>query len=271
MQSKLIGNSNIWVETRGTRAVLPVAHLTIHDSIINDTSINIETQDSTAVGIVQITNTILTHTEVTSEDKYSVGQIAFLIYKCTFIQSSLNSYGSTIVYIVNSKFDVKCQAKGCAMTLKEPNHDMDIPYINAMCDLFQIKMCYGIYLSNIDFIGTESEAEFLNIEESQTVITNCTFSVSNSVQKHLAQNPIFELFSKIIKLVNINVKVNVTEVRSVHDIPLFRINTVDIIAQNVFLFCPKSFKVIETISENDNYSQFLCQKEVCPLREIKPF
>ena len=147
------------------------------------------------------------------------------------------------MYIVNSRFDVDCQTKGCVLTLTWSNHvDMDISHIIAMCDLFQIKMCYGIYLSNINFIGTESEAEFLTIYGSQTVITNCTFSVSNSVQKHMAPNLIFEVHSKIIKLVNINVKVNITELRSVHDIPLFRINTVDIKAQNVFLFCPTSFK-----------------------------
>ena len=60
-----------------------VAHLTVHDSIINDTSI-------TMVGIVwivQITNTILAHTVVTAEGYRSV-QAAFFIDNCTFISVS---------------------------------------------------------------------------------------------------------------------------------------------------------------------------------------
>ena len=147
VQSTLTGNPDIQVIIWKTSAVQPVAHLTIHDSIINDTSINMLTEDSTAVAIVQITNTILTHTVVNSGDRYGYdsGQFAFFIGNCNFIQSFLNSYGSIIVYIVNSRFDVKCQAKGCAITITliESNHvDMDISHINAMCELFQIKMYY---------------------------------------------------------------------------------------------------------------------------------
>ena len=260
VQSRLIGN-NFNMALWETSAVRPVAHLTIHDSIINDISIKMRTDDSTAVGIVQITNTILTQTVVTG---YINVQTAFFIDNCIFFQSSLHSPSSIIVYIVNSIFNANCQTKGCALTLSGLNHvDIDISHINVMCDLFKIKMCYGIYLSSIDCIGTESEADFLIIDGNQTILENCTFFVYNSVQKHVALNLIFEVHSKIIKFFNINVKVNVTEVKSVYDIPLFRINTVGIKAQNVFLFCPTNFKVIKTISGNDKYSQFLCQKEVC--------
>ena len=268
VQSRLIGNEfNLRIQE--TSAVQPVAHLTIHDSIINDTSIKMMTDDNTAVGIVQITNTILTHTVVTSEeDKYSAFyefksvQTAFFIDNCTFIQSSLHCPSSIIVYIVNSRFDVKCQAKGCALKLTGLNHvDMDISHINALCKLLKIKMCYGIYLSNIDFIGIESKTQLIITEGIQMIIQSCTFSVSNSVPKLVAQNLIFEDHSNKIHL--INVKVNVTEMRSVSDIPLFSIDTAELISQSVLLFCPKSFKVIEKISGKDNNSQFLCQKDVC--------
>ena len=77
----------------------------------------------------------------------------------------------------------------------------------------------------------------------------------------MTQDLIFEDRSKIIHL--INVKVNITEVKSVDDIPLFSINTFELSSQSVLLFCPKSFKVIEKISGKDNNSQFLCQKDVC--------
>ena len=267
VQSRVIGSPDIGVIISKTSAVSSVAHLTIHDSIINDARITMITEDSTAVGIVQITNTILTRTVVTSEDIYGYDsvQAAFFIDNCTFIQSTLCYSRSIIVYIVNSRFDVKCETKGCAITitLRESNHvDMDISHIIAMCDLFQIKMHYGIYLSNINFISTESKAELLMIEGNQTVIENCTFSVSNSVQKYFEQNLIFEDHSKIIHL--INVKVNVTEVnKSVADIPLFSINTAELSSQSVLLFCPKRFKVIEKISGKDNNSQFLCQEDIC--------
>ena len=260
VQSTLTGNPDIQVIIWKTSAVQPVAHLTIHDSIINDTSINMLTEDSTAVAIVQITNTILTHTVVNSGDRYGYdsGQFAFFIGNCNFIQSFLNSYGSIIVYIVNSRFDVKCQAKGCAITITliESNHvDLDISHINAMCELFQIKMYYGIYLYNIDFIGTESEAEFLTIEGSQAILENCTFSISTFVPIYVTQNLIFEDRSKIIHLINVNI--SVTEVKSVEDIPLFSINTVESYVQNVIIFCPKGFQV-DKMSEKDNHSQYLC-------------
>ena len=77
----------------------------------------------------------------------------------------------------------------------------------------------------------------------------------------MTQDLIFEDRSKIIHL--INVKVYITEVKSVDDIPLFSINTFELSSQSVLLFCPKSFKVIEKISGKDNNSQFLCQKDVC--------
>ena len=248
VQSNVIhANFQVTVRDYITSNVSSVAHVTVHDSIINDTSINIMTLASVAVGIVQITNTILTHTEVTSEEKYIIGykidgytfksvQTAFFIDNCTFIQSSLHSPRSIIVYIVNSKFDVDCQTKGCALTLTGTNDvDMDISHINVVCKLFQIKMCHGIYLSNIDFISTESEAEFLTIEGNQTIIENCTFSISPFVPIYVRQNMIFEDHSKIIHL--INVKVDVTEVnRSLDDIPLFSINTAELISQNVLLF-----------------------------------
>ena len=169
VQSNFIGLKVLLkILPRDTNAVRPVAHLTIHDSIINDTSIKMVTKDSTAVGIVQITNTILTQTvvkctdyaltvtDILGENGYRSVQAAFFIDNCTFIQSSLHSPKSIIVYILNSRFE--CQTKRCALTLTGPNDvDMEISHINAMCDLFKIKMCYGIKLSNIDFISTESK------------------------------------------------------------------------------------------------------------------
>ena len=62
VQSRLIG-ADFDVEIQ-----VDVAHLTIHDCIINDTNINMMAPASTAVGIVQITNTILTQTVVGSVD-----------------------------------------------------------------------------------------------------------------------------------------------------------------------------------------------------------
>ena len=65
VQSNFIGLKVLLkILPRETSAVRPVAHLTVHDSIINDTNIRMVTKDSTAVGIVQITNTILTQTVV---------------------------------------------------------------------------------------------------------------------------------------------------------------------------------------------------------------
>ena len=263
VQSNLIhADFQVLIEVYIIGEVPPVASLTVHDSIINDTSINMITQASIAVVIVQITNTILTHTAVISGDQYDPGQTAFFIDNCTFIQSSLHSPRSIIVYILYSRFDVECQIKGCAITLTGSNHiDMHISHINTMCDLFQIKICHGIYLSNIDFIGTQSEAQLIITEGNQMIIESCPFSVSNSVQKHVRQNLIFEDHSKIIHL--INVKVNVTEMNSAYNIPLFSINTAKLSSQSVLLICPKSFKVIEKISGKDNTSQFLCEKNVC--------
>ena len=217
----------------------------------------------TFVGIVHIRNTILKHVVVRHGEHNSQGYTAYFIDNCTFIQSSLSSNRFRIMHIASSIFNANCQTKGCALNLTGPNYiDMDISHINAMCELFQSKMCFGIYLSNIDFIAIESEAEFLTTEGNQTILENCTFSISTFVPIYVTQNLIFEDRSKIIHL--INVKVDVTEVnRSLYDIPLLSINTAELISQSVLLFCPKSFKVIEKISRKDNNSQFLCQKDVC--------
>ena len=156
MQSRLIGPEfYVKILPRETNAVSSVAHLTIHDSIINDASIKMATEDSTAVGIVKITNTILTHTVVTSIKKYyRSAQIAFFIDNCTFIQTSLHSAGSIMVYIVNSRFDVQCQAKGCALNLTGSGKlDMRISYLTSICDIYKMKTCYGIYLHNDELIG----------------------------------------------------------------------------------------------------------------------
>ena len=266
VQSNFIGlRVLLKILPRETSAVRPVAHLTVHDSIIKDTNIKMVTTDSTTVGIVQITNTILIQTLVkctdyvvsVSENGHRSVQAAFFIDNCTFIQSSLHSPKSIIVYILNSRFE--CQTKRCALTLAGPNDvDMDISHINAMCDLFQIKMCYGIKLSNTDFISTESETQLLTIEGNQTILENCTFSISTFVPIYVTQNLIFEDRSKIIHL--INVKINVTEIKSLDDIPLFSINTSELSSQSVLLFCPKSFKVIEKISGKDNNLQFPLSK-----------
>ena len=156
MQSRLIGPEfYVKILSRETNAVSPVAHLTIHDSIINDESIKMATEDSTAVEIVKITNTILTCTVVTSIKKYyRSAQIAFFIDNCTFIQTSLHSAGSIMVYIVNSRFDVECQAKGCTLNLTGSGKlDMIISYLTLICDIYKMKTCYGIYLHNDELIG----------------------------------------------------------------------------------------------------------------------
>ena len=260
MQSNLI-HSDMWVHSEDISTVSYVVHLTVSYSSINGgilrAGLGIGMHSSIAIGIVQITNTSLINTRVRSSH---IGQAAFFIDSCTFIQSSLYSVESIIVYIVNSKFDVECQNEGCALTLTNPNDvDIDTSPINAMCDLFQIKKCNGIYLSNIDFIASKSEGPLLIIEGKQTVVENCTFFISTSLPIHVTRNQIFEVHTKIMKL--INVKVNATEVRSLDDIPLFSIHTAEL--RNVLLFCPMSFKVIEKISEKDNNSQFLCQTDVC--------
>ena len=243
------------VRSIGFSAGSPVVHFTISNSSINGGGIDMVAPLSTAVVNVQITNTSLTNTKVRS---YTRGQTPFFIHNCTFNQSSLQSNGFTIVCIVNSKFDVECQNEGCALSFTGQN-DVDPSHINAMCDLFQIEKCYGIYLSNSDFIASKSEALLLIIEGNQTVIENCTFSMSNSIPKYMAENLIFEGHGNIVKM--INVKVNVTKVRSLYNIPLFSINTAEL--SSVLLFCQMSFKVIEKISEKGNNSQFLCQKDVC--------
>ena len=161
VQSRLIDSQFHLKITRQTSAVSPVTHLTIHDSIISDTSIYIFT-DSTAVGIVEITNTILTRTVVTSIKKfYRSAHIAFFINNCTFIQSSLHSTRSVIVYIVNSRFDVECQTEGCAITLIGSG-ELDMR-ISSICDLYNIKTCYGIYLHNNELIGHGIYARFHSV------------------------------------------------------------------------------------------------------------
>ena len=231
--------------------------------VINNSSISgVQVDISKYTKIIQIRTTILKDTVVRGEDNDIQSYAAYFIDSCTFIQSSLHSPECVIVYIVNSRFNVKCQSKGCALTLTRSNDvDMDTSPINAMCDLFQIKKCYGIYLSNTVFITSKSVAPLLIIEGKQTVVENCTFSMSTSLPIYVTENLIFEVHSEIMKL--INVKLNVTKVRSLADIPLFSINTAGLSSQSVLLFCPLSFKVIEKISEKGNNSQFLCQKDVC--------
>ena len=242
--------------------IFPAGNLVINNSSISGLQVFIHQKKRSFVEIIHIRNTILKHVVVRGDEHNSQGYTTYFIDNCTFIQSSLHFTRFRMMHIASSMFNINCQSKGCALTLTEPNYvNMDITHINAMCDLFEIKVCNGIYLSNIDFITTESEANLLMIEGNQTVIENCTFSVSNSVQKYFEGNLIFEVRSKIIHL--INVKVNVTEVWSVHNIPLFSINMAKLNSQSVLFLCPKSFKVIEQISEKDNNSQFLCQKDVC--------
>ena len=51
------------------------------------------------------------------------------------------------MYIANSRFDVECQTKTCALNLTgSGQHNMKISYLTSICDLYQLKTCYGIYL-----------------------------------------------------------------------------------------------------------------------------
>ena len=167
-------------------------NLVINDSIMYGVQVCIHQQKRTFVGIVHIRNTILKHVVVRDGEHNSQGYTTYFIDNCTFIQSSLSSNRFRIMHIASSIFNANCQTKGCALNLTGPNHiDMDISHINAMCELFQIKMCYGIYLSNIDFIGTESEAEFLTIDGNQSILENCTFSISTFAPIYVTQNLFF--------------------------------------------------------------------------------
>ena len=241
-----------------------VVKLYADNLVINNNSISgLQVDITKYTRIIQIRSSILKDTVVRSTYNYIDSYAAYFIDNCTFIQSSLHSEESIIVYIVNSRFYVEGQSKGCTLTVIGPNQvDMGISDIRAMCDLFQIKMCYGIFLTNVELIATESEPQFLITDAKQAVIENCTFSISTSLPIYVTENLIFKVQSEIMKL--INVKVNVTKLRSLLNIPLFSINTAEIISQSVLLFCPLSFKVIEKISDKDNNkSQFLCQKDVC--------
>ena len=192
--NELIGHG---IYARSNSVVLFSAdNLVIKDSIMSGLQVCIHQQKRTFVGIVHIRNTILKHVVVKGDEHNSQGYTTYFIDNCTFIQSSLSSNKFRIMHIARSIFNANCQTKGCALNLTGPNHiDMDISQVNAMCELFQIKMCYGIYLSNIDFIGTESEAEFLTIEGNQTILENCTFSISTFVPICVTQNLIFEDYS----------------------------------------------------------------------------
>ena len=125
---------------RSSLVAFSANNLVINNSIILGVHVDI----SKYTKIIQIRTTILKDTVVRSVDNWFAIQsyAAYFIDNCTFIQSSLHSEESIVVYIVNSRFNVKCQSKGCALTLTRSNDvDMDTSPINAMCDLFQIKKC----------------------------------------------------------------------------------------------------------------------------------